>query len=210
MSNPWLSIPLADYEAHMASDTVRQRQMLDQVFGSILDLHQPGSLAVLGCSGGEGLEKLEGRRLERVVAVDINPDYLQTLAQRFGASIPKLQTVCADVADPELDLPKVDLVYAALIFEHLEPARLIANIRRWLAPKGVATAVLQLPADGKDPVTPTPFQSLRALAPAMKLVPPDALRARARASGLEEVASESVVLDSGKSFLICTFRQNCR
>lgn len=194
----------------MASDSVGQRQMLDQLFARALERNRPRSVAVLGCSGGTGLEILAGLALERVLAIDINPGYLETLRRRFGASLPNLETVCGDLADPGLDLPKVDLVHAALIFEYLKPARLLANVRRWLVPGGALSAVLQLPAEGKEPVTPSAYCSLAALAPVMSLVPPDALYEEASGAGFGAVASETVRLGTGKSFLHCTFRQNGR
>jgi len=69
MTNPWLQIPLSDYEAHMALPHVRQAQLLSSIFGSALDTYTPRSIALLGCDGGNGLEQLEGRDLGRVVAV---------------------------------------------------------------------------------------------------------------------------------------------
>lgn len=75
MTNPWLQIPLSDYETHMALPHVRQAELLSSIFGSALDTYAPRSIALLGCAGGNGLEQLEGRELGRVVAVDINPVY---------------------------------------------------------------------------------------------------------------------------------------
>lgn len=43
MRNPWLEIPLADYEAHMALPQVAQAQLLANIFGRILTEHGPRS-----------------------------------------------------------------------------------------------------------------------------------------------------------------------
>jgi hypothetical protein len=45
MLNPWLSIPLNDYEAHIGSAKVQQ---LSELFKRALDRYLPESVAVLG------------------------------------------------------------------------------------------------------------------------------------------------------------------
>ena len=52
MPNPWLTIPLADYEAHMALAEVAQAQFLARTLGALIDARpQARSVAVLGCAG---------------------------------------------------------------------------------------------------------------------------------------------------------------
>ena len=51
--NPWLTIPLADYEAHMALPQVGQAQLLADLFAAELRERSPSSVAVLGCAGGK-------------------------------------------------------------------------------------------------------------------------------------------------------------
>jgi hypothetical protein len=48
MSNPWLSIPLEDYEGHMGSAGVQQLRILAELFKRALDRCLPESVAVLG------------------------------------------------------------------------------------------------------------------------------------------------------------------
>jgi hypothetical protein len=52
MKNPWLDIPLSDYEAHIALPGVAQTQLLADILAGQLQSLQPTSLAVLGCAGG--------------------------------------------------------------------------------------------------------------------------------------------------------------
>jgi hypothetical protein len=59
--NPWLSIPAADYEAHMADPAVRQTPFLDAVFARALAAHRPQTVAILGCATGTGLGHLAAR-----------------------------------------------------------------------------------------------------------------------------------------------------
>ena len=73
---PWRAIPLADYEGHMEAPQVGQAAMLRDILGEFVTRLRPASLALLGAAGGNGLECVEPGVVRRVVAVDINPDYL--------------------------------------------------------------------------------------------------------------------------------------
>ncbi|HVS25014.1 MAG TPA: class I SAM-dependent methyltransferase, partial [Gammaproteobacteria bacterium] len=92
--NPWLTIPLADYEAHMALPEVGQAQLLAAVFAAELRARAPASVAVLGCAGGNGFE--HAPRSLRVVGVDLNPDYVAAARARFGGRLPRLELHVAD------------------------------------------------------------------------------------------------------------------
>ena len=61
MSNPWLNIPLADYEGHMRSDEVQQLDALTELFAAALERCQPTSVAILGAGGGNGLDRIDSR-----------------------------------------------------------------------------------------------------------------------------------------------------
>src|ERR1700760_2212688 len=115
MGRPWLEIPLADYEAHMALPAVWQAQMLAEELTSAVETYRPRSVAVVGCAGGNGFEALEAARLERVVGIDVNPAYVEAVRVRFGTRIPQLELYCASVEDI-LAVAAVDLIYAGLIF----------------------------------------------------------------------------------------------
>jgi len=86
MRNPWLDIPLADYEDHMALAEVAQAQLLAGFFGEALREYSPQSVAVIGCAGGNGFEKIDPGITKRVAGIDINPDYIaKSLTQKFLA-----------------------------------------------------------------------------------------------------------------------------
>jgi len=149
----------------MASPGVRQLQHLSRVFGGLLDEFSPESVAVLGVSGGNGLEHIDPGRVKRVVGIDINPAYLDLARSRHGARLPGLELVCGDIASCELPPASFDLVYAALVFEYLEPAAAVGRIADWLKPGGVAAALLQLPSPAHGRVSETPYRSVRMLEP---------------------------------------------
>jgi hypothetical protein len=65
MANPWLSIPLCDYEAHMGSAKVRQLGALSELFAEALRRCRPESAAIGAPGNGDAQRSLlrGGRRL---------------------------------------------------------------------------------------------------------------------------------------------------
>jgi Methyltransferase domain len=124
--NPWLSVPLADYEGHMGSAHVQQLKALSALFKRALDICTPESVAVLGIAGGYGLEHVSDLGMERVVGFDINATYLDEVRRRFG-SCPNLELHCVDLSKDELESSPVALVHAALFFEHAGLDRALEN-----------------------------------------------------------------------------------
>src|SRR5581483_11213619 len=124
--DPWLNIPLDDYEAHMNAHAVGQLRVLSELFAEALASCRPESLAILGIAGGNGLEHVDPSVTRRVVGIDINPDYLDTLRQRHGARL-NLELHCCDLAQQSLMAEPVQLVHAALIFEHAGAGRCLEN-----------------------------------------------------------------------------------
>ncbi|HEX3835699.1 MAG TPA: class I SAM-dependent methyltransferase [Steroidobacteraceae bacterium] len=114
MESPWLKIPLADYEAHMAAPNIDQASLLADVFSTLLRRFQPASVAVIGCAGGNGFEHIDPHMTTRVVTVDINPEYLEATARRHSAGCGNLTLLNADIAGMELPVEPVDLFYTAL------------------------------------------------------------------------------------------------
>src|SRR3989304_9695251 len=97
MKNPWLEIPLADYEAHMNLPEVAQAKFLGDVFGDMLKRHSPRSVAILGCAGGNGFEHLFTAETTRVVGVDINPEYIEEARRRFKDPLPGLELFAGNI-----------------------------------------------------------------------------------------------------------------
>jgi SAM-dependent methyltransferase len=102
MSNPWLRIPLDDYEGHMSLPEVGQAQMIAEQLDCSLERWAPASIAVVGCAGGNGLDTIARRTVERVVAVDVNPDYIERTRARHAHQLQGLELVCADVQSESL------------------------------------------------------------------------------------------------------------
>lgn len=68
MGNPWETIRLADYEAHMRAEGVQQLQVLSRITREQL-AHDTACVAVLGAAGGNGLEHVDPDAVEAVWAL---------------------------------------------------------------------------------------------------------------------------------------------
>jgi ubiquinone/menaquinone biosynthesis C-methylase UbiE len=203
--NPWLDIPAADYEGHMSHESVGQLQALSEIFREIVTTFEPRRLAVLGCATGNGFEHIRPKVTETVVAVDVNQEYLGILKRRFEDTLPGLQLTCGDVTKVRLAPRSFDHVHTGLIFEYVDPRRLLERIAEWLEPGGVLSVVLQVPSPQSAPVTETSYDSLKRLEPVMRLVHPAELAAAAYAVGLAERKSFEVELQQGKKFRVIYF-----
>jgi SAM-dependent methyltransferase len=207
--SPWLDIPLSDYEGHMALPEVGQASLLADVFEAMLREYRPRSVAVLGCAGGNGFERIPAA-IARVVGVDLNPEYVAALRERFQGRIPGLEAIEGDLQSDAVSFAPVDLAFAGLLFEYVDVEPMLRRIRRLLTAGGVLGVVVQLPSGASAPVTPTPFASLRALASSMRLVPPERLDGLARAAGYRAIARRRVTSAGRKEFEVRVFRSGGR
>lgn len=82
MTNPWLAIPLADYEGHLASPAVGQAEMVANEFEALLKSHAPQTVALVGCAGGNGFDKAAEVGVTRLVGIDINARYIADAKDR--------------------------------------------------------------------------------------------------------------------------------
>ncbi len=202
LSNPWLAIPLDDYERHMALPSVGQAQLLSELLAEAIAKHRPRSIAVLGCAGGNGFDRVPPS-VERLVGVDINADYVAAARRRF-AGRSELELHVADLERDEPPFAAVELVYAALLFEYVAPARVLPTIAAKLVPGGALVAALQLPSSAAA-VTPSPYSSLRALADVLTLRAPADLQAAAAAVGLTAQSSTTRIASGGKELGVLCF-----
>lgn len=206
MKNPWLDIPLADYEGHMEMPNVGQAQLLSDVFAGALDKYAPRSVAILGCAGGNGLDRVSSKVTDRVVAVDLNPNYVQQVRTRFDHRMSMLELFVGDIQTEEFAFAPVELVFAGLLFEYVDTEAVLAKIRAMLWPGGTLLTVVQLPSTAIPEITPSSFASLSALSSVMRLVPPTLIRQLATAHGYREIEAQTVVAAGGKEFRVQAFR----
>jgi trans-aconitate methyltransferase len=207
MRNPWLDISLEDYESHMALPQVAQAGVLADFFGLVLKRHSPESVAVLGCAGGNGFDRIDPTITGRVVGVDVNPDYVAVAAARFKDRLPALQLLVGDIATEAVTFEPVALIYAALLFEYVNAAAVLKRLPSLLKSDGLLCTVLQLPSASMPDITPSTFASLRGLSSVMRLVSPQELRELAAERGLWEFSDQVTELPSRKRFQMQVFRR---
>jgi ubiquinone/menaquinone biosynthesis C-methylase UbiE len=160
---------------------------------------------VLGCSTGNGLERVNPEVTSRVTVVDINPAYLLRLGDRFRSPGFGLDVRCADIADVVLERKAFDLVHAGLVLEYVEWRALLPRVAITLKSGGVLSVVLQLPSASGPAVTPSSFSSLRSLESLFRFVEPGALVEAARGAGLTLSTRRTEPLASAKAFEVLRF-----
>jgi SAM-dependent methyltransferase len=204
MSNPWLTLPLDDYEGHMNSPEVQQLAALSDLFAEALALRSPASVAILGVAGGNGLDRIDTKITKRIVGIDLNPQYLEAVRQR-NSSLPGLELHCIDLAEQSANIDPVDLVHAALVFEHAGIDRCLDNALSLVRPGGALSVVLQLPSQTTATVGASPFPSIQTLQSHFSLVDPAILRNKLQARQFHLAHESRRALPAGKSFWLALF-----
>lgn len=207
MKNPWLDIPLSDYEGHMSSTKVAQMQTLNELFADALADLRPKSVAVFGCAAGNGFEHIDSDITKRVVGIDINPNYLRVLRDRFSDNVCNLTLVKQNFASTKFSIPPVEMAFAALVFEYIAIEQGIRNISKSLIPGGTLVAALQLPSTASAPVTKTQFSSLETLAPIMTLLEPDKFTQACAVYGLNLKAKRTIPMKQGKVLFVANYKK---
>ena len=205
MENPWLSIPLAEYEGHMALPEIGQAEMLAGELEFAVRQYFPKSVAVIGCAGGNGLDRLVESGIERIVGIDINPAYVETVRRRFGSRIPGLELHVADIQSMLPQIAPVDLIFAALILEYVDVPMTMRSFQKLCAPDGALVVILQSASPNVEKTSPSPYKSIQLLAPAMRLLDQGHVQERAIAAGFSLASSRVVSLRSGKDFVVLCF-----
>jgi len=158
-------------------------------------------------SGGNGLERLIGSTVERIVGIDINPTYVAAAQARFGTQLPNLALYVADIQDALPNIAPIEIIFAGLIFEYVNLRAAMHNLRRLRVPGGTLVAVLQAPSAETKAVSPSQYRSLQRLAPAMRLRDRHEVKAAAAEAGIALATTRSLTLPSGKSFVVMSFHQ---
>jgi SAM-dependent methyltransferase len=204
MNNPWLDVPLADYEGHMALPGIEQAQLLSDIFAGVLAQFSPRSVAVIGCAGGNGFDRIPPA-ISRVVGVDLNPRFVAETETRFRDRIENLELMVGDIQSHEVSFAPVDLVYLGLILEYVNVESVMARMPSMLTARGHIVTVLQLPDVGDQQVSPSPFKSVHSLGGVLHLVAPARLQDSVEARGYTQLESRNVVSQGGKQFQVQVF-----
>lgn len=206
MANPWLGVPLEDYERHMNSAEVQQLSVLSELFAEAITLCRPASVAVLGIAGGNGLEHIDTQVTKRVVGLDVNPAYLEAVSRRHSSAC-QLELHCADLAEDVVELEPVALVHVALVFEHAGAGRCLDNALSLVAPNGALSVVLQLPSEIEQGVSTTAVASIQKLRADFSFIDPTWLKETLEERGFQLVRDTRRSLLAGKAFWMGVFRR---
>jgi hypothetical protein len=74
---------------------------------------------ILGIAGGNGLEHIEIKKTDIVYGVDINEKYLEACRQRYSELNGYFETICVDLTNKDVEIPKAKLVIANLFVEYI-------------------------------------------------------------------------------------------
>jgi hypothetical protein len=204
MFNPWLTLPLDDYEGHMNSPEVQQLGVLSELFREVLAARLPASVAILGVAGGNGLEHIDSATTKRVIGLDVNPDYLEAVHRRYRR-LAGLELVCTDLAARRVRLKPVDLVHAALIFEHAGLDRCLENAVSLVSDLGALSVVLQLPSTTQAEIAQSGFPAIQRLASHFSLIHPAVLCQKLTAGKFRLTSESTTSLPTGKTLWLAVF-----
>jgi hypothetical protein len=195
-NNPWTLVSAADYEGHMGPEGADQLRPLAAILARALRDLRPARLLVLGVATGNGLAAVDPEVTQRVVGLDLNLASLAVARQRHMRLGSRLELFCQDAEKAALPAASFDLVWAGLFLEHVDARAMARRIAVWLAPGGSLVAALQLPAAAGSAPGRTP-PSMRAVADAMRLVPPEELGAELAGAGLSAQQAYEVAAGRG-------------
>lgn len=200
--NPWLELPLEDYEAHMASPAVGQAPLIAQILSGLVSAHAISSMALLGAAGGNGLDEIDPAQVERVVAVDINPAYLRICAQRHARRFRSFECRHDDINRAVPSFAAVDLAYAALVAEYVDEQAFADYASTAVRQGGLLAVLVQRPGATAQKVTPSPVPGVAALGRGFTYVDVESLSARMASVGFAMPSLTPFATPAGKAFLL--------
>lgn len=204
MSNPWLTVPLSEYEQHMSSVEVQQLGALSDLFAEVIGRCRPLSVAVLGIAGGNGLDHIDSSITARVVGLDLNPLYLEAVRDRYS-HLSGLELLCVDLSEQRVKFEPVQLVHAALVFEHAGVDCCLDNAMSMIVPGGNLSVVLQLPAESDQTVIGSQFSSIQNLESHFSLISPTWLCESLAGHGFRLIYQTKRPLPASKGFWMGIF-----
>lgn len=155
----------------------------------------PPSVVDLGCGVGGSLCHLAGRLPIRGAGVTLSPVQARLAAERIRAAgfQERIRCVEGDYADPGLDLPAADLVYAIESFVHgPDPAGFFAQCARVARPGGLLLICDDVLRPAGDRAARRAVGRFRRGWRINTLVDRDGLRALADAAGFEHLATRDL------------------
>jgi hypothetical protein len=203
-SNPWLHIPLEDYELHMSHHLVGQSTLLNALTKKYLAAIKPKAVIFLGISGGNGLEHIDNQIIKTVFGIDINQDYLDTAYKRYKESVPTLQLLNLDITQHSESICQADLVWAALVLEYTGIDKALAFCSNNMRKEGNLVISIQS-NNNKQTVSPTGIESVKKAGEIFSIVDPEELLSKTADTGYKLMGKEENMLPNGKSIITFHF-----
>ena len=203
-NNPWLYIPLEDYERHMSHPLVGQSTLLNGLTKKYLDVIKPETVIFLGIAGGNGLEHIDNQITQHVFGIDINQDYLDTASKRYKQTIPSLQLMNLDITRHSESICKTDLIWAALLLEYTGIDKALAFCSNNM--RGKAHLVVSIQSNNNtQTVSPTGIESVKKAGEIFSIVDPEELLNKTTEKGYKLMGKEENILPNGKSIITFHF-----
>jgi len=203
-TNPWLSIPLEDYERHMSHYQVGQSILLNSLTKKYLDEANPETAVFLGVAGGNGLEHIDKNITQSVIGIDINQDYLNTAFKRYKHTIASLQLVNLDIVKNTESICKADFIWAALVLEYTGIDKVLEFCTNNIREGGHLIVSIQS-NNNKQSVSPTGIDSIKKAGEIFSIVSPGNLLSKALETGFILIDKEENTLPNGKSIITFHF-----
>lgn len=199
-TNPWLEIPLGDYEKHMSHSSVGQLKLLNTLTKKYLELIKPTTCLFIGVAGGNGLEHIDTDVSKTVIGIDINQEYLDIAYQRHSNSINYLQLLKLDLTQHSQQVCSADFIWAALILEYTGIDKCLEFSKNNITPGGQLIVTIQS-NNNLQSVSPTGIESVKKAGEIFSVVEPEPMLAKANEMGFVLVSKEENQLPNGKVFL---------
>jgi hypothetical protein len=203
-SNPWIHIPLEDYERHMSHHMVGQSALLNALTKKYLVEIKPATAFFLGVSGGNGLEHIDNQITKSLYGIDINSDYLHTASVRYKQSIPSLQLLNLDISKNTETICQADFIWAALVLEYTGIEKALAFSTNNICKGGHLIVSIQSNYNVSS-VSPTGIESVKKAGEIFSLVDPNELLSKATVVGFSLIWKEENFLPNGKSIITFHF-----
>lgn len=196
--NPWIEVPLEDYENHMSHSSVGQLGVLSALTKKYLNSIKPKECLFLGIAGGNGLEHIDNNITKKVIGIDINQDYLNTSYERYNDKIASLELVNFDITKEEVVLCKADFIWAALVLEYTGVEKSLEFAKKNLNAGGHFIVSIQS-NNGVQSVSETGIEAVKKVGDIFQLINPDVLISKAVEIGLKLIGNEEFFFQNGKS-----------